>query len=585
MSPIHWTEVDGVPTVWTDTRGPFFALLQFRTGRADETYLTAGRTHLLEHLAMSAVEDPSRRQNGFVTTLLTGFHASGRPDDVVAFLSGVCQALRDPPGGRLEVEKRILGAEAATSRSGIAQWAAIWRFGAGGFGLVGQPEEGLPGATLDDLRQLSMERFTRGNAVLCLSGPPPRGLSIDLPPGARVEPPSLAPVVPALPGWVGGTWGQGAATSAIIPRVPACRLLWILAEERLRSRLRTEMGVSYSPAVHYEPLSATEAHLVLSAEAPRDRQPEMAAAFLDVVEALGDATEAELEPTRARIAAWVTDARATQPDEFGMSEAQRAAFDRLIGMPWESAEEGVASVARVGADDIADLGRCVRETAIHFLPAGTSLRTWIGKEVPASTAEPVRGEEVLHRDFPIIRQALVHGREGVSFRDGQGIYTVRFDELAGAISHEDGGLVLVARDGYSLRVEPTLWRDGADVCREIFDRVPSAMLLRRPARDPRDIPRPSTTVAQRGVATVREVLLATYTPHLEVGKLVGLMLGITALSALAIFAAIFVLQGIDGLGRSRAVQDNALWIDSAVKLMLGLGGVVSLWVALKRPRR
>jgi hypothetical protein len=34
---VHWTEVDGVTTVWVDSPAPLKASLLFRTGRADET--------------------------------------------------------------------------------------------------------------------------------------------------------------------------------------------------------------------------------------------------------------------------------------------------------------------------------------------------------------------------------------------------------------------------------------------------------------------------------------------------------------------------------------------------------------------
>jgi len=38
--------------------------LLFRTGVADETLATVGITHLIEHLALSSINDPLRRHNG-----------------------------------------------------------------------------------------------------------------------------------------------------------------------------------------------------------------------------------------------------------------------------------------------------------------------------------------------------------------------------------------------------------------------------------------------------------------------------------------------------------------------------------------
>ena len=38
MDQLHWTEVNGITTIWTEAPEPLRAGLMFRTGRADETY-------------------------------------------------------------------------------------------------------------------------------------------------------------------------------------------------------------------------------------------------------------------------------------------------------------------------------------------------------------------------------------------------------------------------------------------------------------------------------------------------------------------------------------------------------------------
>ena len=72
MAELHWTEVDGVTTVWGNGGTPLIGALLFRTGRADETLVTAGQTHLIEHLVLSDIEDPAHRNNGFVANLPDG---------------------------------------------------------------------------------------------------------------------------------------------------------------------------------------------------------------------------------------------------------------------------------------------------------------------------------------------------------------------------------------------------------------------------------------------------------------------------------------------------------------------------------
>ena len=49
--PIHQTEVDGIPCLWADLPGELGATLIFRVGMADESLVTRGITHLVEHLA------------------------------------------------------------------------------------------------------------------------------------------------------------------------------------------------------------------------------------------------------------------------------------------------------------------------------------------------------------------------------------------------------------------------------------------------------------------------------------------------------------------------------------------------------
>jgi hypothetical protein len=63
---LHWTEIDGVKTVWAKGPSPLSAVLVFRTGKVDETLVTSGQTHLLEHLALWQFMDQLGAANGRV---------------------------------------------------------------------------------------------------------------------------------------------------------------------------------------------------------------------------------------------------------------------------------------------------------------------------------------------------------------------------------------------------------------------------------------------------------------------------------------------------------------------------------------
>jgi zinc protease len=152
---LHWTEIDGVKTVWAQTQGPLSAGLAFRTGRADETLATSGTTHLLEHLALWRFMDQARASNGGVSAAHTTFVTTGEHDEVVRFMAGVCGALHSLPVDRLEREKQILTAEEATRRPEVMGSLLTRRYGVRGFGLMGVRELGFRAATMDSLQKLA----------------------------------------------------------------------------------------------------------------------------------------------------------------------------------------------------------------------------------------------------------------------------------------------------------------------------------------------------------------------------------------------------------------------------------------------
>ena len=567
MPVLHWTEVDGVATVWAETRGPLFALLQFRTGFADETLVTFGRSHLVEHLVLSTMEDPAGRQNGFVQATATGFHCSGRPEDVTRFLAGVCGALESLPLGRLPAEKRVLSAEAAGRRSSVVDRLLHTRFGPTGHGLACMQEAGIEGATPEDLLGLVSARFTRENAVLCLSGPPPRGLRLPLRPGARHPPPVPSPVLGTLPAWESDLQGMHAAASALVPRVTAVPLFLTLAGERLRERLRTSMAVSYAPTVVYDALTGDTAHLAFVSDSDREHRVELAGGFLDVLEGLGDVSEAQLEPTRATMMRSLEDQEAMPPEAGAVEAIQRAAQNWLLGREQESMEETLRACASASASDVARVGRAFLLDALVVLPGEAEPRPWMGSPLRLFTAPPVSGTEVRHMDHPVNGSRLRYGNEGVTVVENGTAWTVRFDGLAAAFHHGDGGLVLVSRDGASLSLEPTLWRGGEQVCREVRRVIPRGLLVRRPARPASELPRPVTTRLQRAVAW-----FGRSAPPLRrvLGFLLGAALFAGGISAVALGGEWLLVRS---LGRTES---------------LGLAPflfMVALWFLVKRRRR
>ena len=73
------TEIDGVPVLWADLPGPLSASLIIGCGHRDETFETIGITHLVQRLAMAAIDEPACRLDGFVDQDCTMFTVEGSP--------------------------------------------------------------------------------------------------------------------------------------------------------------------------------------------------------------------------------------------------------------------------------------------------------------------------------------------------------------------------------------------------------------------------------------------------------------------------------------------------------------------------
>src|SRR5919112_91518 len=104
-------EIDDAPVVWAASSLPFVCGIVARVGRVDETLLTSGATHLLEHIVLST-EWPDDEFNATVTPYVTLFWFYGDRDDALGRLSATLRAMADLPVDRVERERGILRAEA-----------------------------------------------------------------------------------------------------------------------------------------------------------------------------------------------------------------------------------------------------------------------------------------------------------------------------------------------------------------------------------------------------------------------------------------------------------------------------------------
>lgn len=467
----------GVPVYVVDGPAPARCALMFRVGRSDETLLTGGVTHLVEHLALFPLGDQPYQYNGFVDSHRTVFHAAGRAEECVEFLASVTGALADLPMHRLEHEHRVLDAEAAGHGSGLFGALVTYRFGPRGLGMLGYPQIGARALTAPQVDAWRAERFTSGNAALVVSGVPVEWLRLDLPPGDRQEPVMAPTVEPELPAWFTSP-ASAVGMSMVADRGAGLSAAMRILERRLVRRLRTEMAIVYQVAVSAQYLDARRLHVVVGC----DPVLEHASAAVDMIREELDrlATDgpdpAEVEKDRSGLQ------REWEDPNAGYAVADLLATDELLGAERRTPAAITKAVQAVTPAHVARALDEARETALWGVPDHVG---GISAMRRVSTSSPGRAEG---RRLRPSQQAVVEGQRpdarlivgeravGVEFGDDGRVH-VEYDRCAAALSWGDGARVLYGDDGFVVALRPWEWKDGAQAVAAVDAHVDPALVL------------------------------------------------------------------------------------------------------------
>ncbi|QNP70734.1 insulinase family protein [Streptomyces roseirectus] len=492
---MNTTVVQGIPTLYApsttgpSTTGELTAGLMFRVGRADETLATAGITHLVEHLALHRLGLSDLHYNGATATTYTLFHVTGTEAEVVTYLNSVCAALRELPLERLETEKEILRTEAA-GRGGSSQ-LPLWRYGAQGYGLTSYSELGTWSLTPDAVRYWAQTRFTRDNAALWITGDHvPAGLDLTLPPGTRIPAPAATSALPVTPAYVCGDDGQ-VVLSSVVRRSAAAMLFADLFGRALFHDLRQEGGYSYQADADYSPRDAEYATITAYADALPQKQDAVIGGFVDTLARLraGTFTQQELDSSRARLL--------KQYDDPGAGLLPGNALSLLLGRPVRSAEERRAELTAVTLADVHEVAQETWAGALLQVP-GRGV-DWAGFTLaPQYSTTSLSGTS--HRHLSEDGVTLTIAPDGVTLTTPGGPVTVPYGSCAAMTARPDGSRTLTGHDGFSVTVEPTLYKGVTpDRIAAIDAAVPPHSVVHLPPRDPSRIPtperRPSTSPA------------------------------------------------------------------------------------------
>lgn len=490
---VERTEVDGVPVFWseggTGDEG-YRAALMFRVGRADETLVRGGLTHLVEHLALHTLDETDYHYNGAVGPVTTMFVTHGDAAGVGAFLTRVCESLGALPMERLEAEKQILRTEAEGRVGDLAGQLALWRYGAATYGLPAYQEHALGTCTADEVQAWARRWFTRQNAALAvIGGPPPDGLALPLPDGERQPVPEPTSALPRTPAYFTSDV-KGIALSGIVPRSAAAILYAGILGRRLHRVLRRDGALSYSTGADYGFRTGDTAQILAFADGLAEVGPELAERFLGELDRMAGEP---VDPGELAEAVATHRTGATSDEERG-ARATGHCVAELLGAPRHTTGEELARLDAVTPQDVQEVGRTVLDSALLMLPHGQEPQGTRFRPAPSASTVAVEGRAHTRPDGAQL--GLIVGPEGASALAGPQITTVRFDQCAAVLAWPDGARLLTGLDGLNVAVEPNLWIGGADAVAEIDRNAPVALVVRMPAR-PGDVVPPVTAAHEQ----------------------------------------------------------------------------------------
>lgn len=475
MDSLHETEIDGVRCFWADSGRPTLnAALLFRQGMADEEFHESGWLHLLEHLCLHGRGGGVLDVNGSVTPLETTFDFHGPPERVTTELQQVAAWLADPNLDELEREKGVLRAEARL-RGGVINRALAWRYGARGPGMVNWDEPGLVRATAEGLAARAARVFTTGNAVLCLSGPPPKDLKLPLRAGTHLAP---QPAVPCESGPHLYVDEAGLVLSGVIGRSEAATWVPPVLQRALVQRFRDELGSAYSPFANYTRVDLSSAVVVAGSDVLPEMLPQLADTALDLVE---------------RVKAWpvpsdwmteLRDARLQQLADPNMVTGQvwGAGWAAILGERPKLLDELVEETRNITNDDVHAEIVNFADSLLLALPGKSA---WKGQLPKITFPEGPPITDGLQRrsiNAPADSEVFAVSDRRIAVGSANGARELHLQELVGMYVYPDGGRVLVDKEGWTITFEPLQWRRPAELQQQLDAVVPAHLHLAQPER-------------------------------------------------------------------------------------------------------
>jgi hypothetical protein len=409
------------------------------------------------------------------------FHATGRPEAVVGFISAVCAAIRDLPLSRMAIEAGVLEAEAGSCDHPAMCAALTDRYGLEGLGLLGADGPGIHQITAHHVTD-HLRRFVRGNAVLVLTGAPPAGLRLLLPEGRPPAPMTVRRSRRRAPGRLTyeGPMPSLSIEVASVDSTGAAVLMRILLE-RMTDDLRHGQGLAYEVGGSIARVDETSAVMTFWADG-RDRQLDKVAHGLwEAVRALaeGGPTLEEIAHDRAGLEEFLTDSRAT----LGSLEGE--ALRLLRGHEPRTSDQVRAEHDALTPAYLQNLAVQSLTTALLQLPEDIDVDL---VDLPILDREDSTHEDALvggrtHRKRSLARAPrslrAVVGDSGTSLQVRGGTLTVLWEDVVG-LGTGPHDRVLFAADGAVLELCGKLFRGAEDLFATVESPIPKDLWFELP---------------------------------------------------------------------------------------------------------
>lgn len=580
------TSIGGVRALWAPVDGPVRAALTFRVGWADETLPQHGLTHLVEHLVLAPLGQPSFDWNGRTTADTTTFYCSGRPEEVAWFIGAVAESISRPGLDGLEVERRLLRTEAQQRGGNLAALHDLWRWGARGHGQAGFDEYGLTSVDGGDVRAWLARYFTVNNAILWVAGGSLDGVELALPEGVArpaSTPGSRATATPR-------SFNADVSTVSLSGEVAVGRwaglVAWLL-QRRLMARLRYDEGVTYGVQTDVTDCGPDTRRVLVNIDALPGQLAQAATGAAEVLAEL-----AAQGPTADELGTWHVGLTGTlnQPDAVVLDLARRA-HDALLGRPERSMDEILAEAAQLTPEGLRAAFSDMADSLLWCVPAGVV----VPGVVPASegSAERVSGSRYRPPIGQLQTQYLEVAHEGITWVADDTrhlVITIRWTDCVAVLAYDDGSRVIIGADGYRIALYPERWARYDQLTAALSRLVPPAAWSVQGRADPR--PEPAPPVMTREPISSSVLLILAGSLWLTALLLVGVRLGEHDPGTL-VFALLVAIvgalparhvrrrivrrrQGLEPPTRTRRYVGTAVWSSQALAGGLGASALAVL---------